>query len=62
MLTKVVFVAAVIGVLLYIYINRSVQRRRNDQRERLQERREEMLEKLLEARKKKDTEESDKEL
>lgn len=53
MIYKLLFVAAIFTIVLYIYINRKVQQRRDEQREKMQERREEMLEKLLQAGKKK---------
>lgn len=47
-----VFLVAIIALLVFIYFNRYLQRKRDDQREQWRERREETLQQFFETKKK----------
>ena len=50
-----IYIAVFIALVLFIYINRSIQKRRDLRRETMRERKEEYLRRLLEYRKKADS-------
>ena len=51
-----IYIAAVVALLIFIYVNRQVRNRRDGNRDLWRERREEQLQQLLEIKKKKSRE------